>query len=361
MADILAGAAATANPVAAVSAAAAPRLIDHVVDWIKTNKAKVPGYLMKPMNIYKYVGRKAENLTKRGYNAAKRKYKRFKGYDEDEVERDYKETKQRLDKESEKIGSLGGSIANDFIADKINTFYGIDPTADDPKIAREGQKVQALNAYADGTQLQQALNTIKNSKSIKDIDWSAVSGGAAELVGNATKKDEGSTWSPLVAAGIGAAKKYLNITNPLLGMAMDVGGLLATTPIAREVAGKIIDGGVDLAKRTKDRVVDITKRLFKGKDPALQHSEGVIPIHAPVEQKPIDYSGINIPNLLPQESNAAYMMRMTGGMNVGPANANVVSYSGYRKPQYTKTDNAVMLAAPRLKERRKKVRVRRRR
>ena len=353
-----AAAAAMANPVvAATIAGTAGALTSKVIDWVKDNPEKTAGYASKGWNIFQYVRKKAANLTKRGWNAGKRKYKRSKGYDKEEVERDYKETKQRLDKESEKIGSLGGAIANDFLADNINTLYGIDVTSDKPEVAKEALKVQALNKYADGTQLQQALNTIKNSKSIKDINWSAVSGGAAELVGNATKKDEGSTWSPLVAAGIGAAKKYLNITNPLLGMAMDVGGLLATTPIAREVGKKLVDGGVDLAKRTKDRVVDITKRLFKGKDPALQHSEGVIPIRAPVEQKPIDYSGINIPNLLPQESNAAYMMRMTGGMNVGPANANVVSYSGYKKPQYTKTDNAVMLAAPRLK----KVRVRRRR
>lgn len=349
-----ASAAAAANPVMAAALSGPPvHLATQAIDWIKTNKQKIPGYLSKGINVFKYVGRKAANLTKRGYNAGRRRYKRVKG--KPEADSEYEETKERLDKESEKIGSFTGAIGKDLIADKINDFYGIDVTSDDPKIAREAQKVQALNAYADGTQLQQALNTIKNSKSLKDIDWSAVSGGAAELVGNATKKDEGSTWSPLVAAGIGAAKKYLGITNPLLGLAMDVGGLLATTPAARKVAGMIGDGVVSVAKGAKD----LTKRLFKGKDPALQHSEGVIPIHAPVEQKPMDYSGINIPNLLPQESNAAYMMRMTGGMNVGPANANVISYSGYKQPQYTKTDNAVMLAAP--KRVKRKVRVRRRR
>ena len=248
--------------------------------------------------------------------------------------------------------------------DHVRDWMGIDPE----KNPRESM----LYDYAGGTQMSQFLenlkvvsdNDTKGWRKLRDVDWSKGAGAAAEMIGNLTKGDEGSKWSPTIGAGIAAAKTFLGVTNPVLGAAMDVAGLLATNRAARALTGEALKLGWSgaklagkgmkwLATRVGDGAIRLFKKPKKEEPPKEEKKE------EPIPQRQLDYSGVNIPNLLPQESNAAYMMRMTGGMNVGPANANVVSYSGYRKPQYEKVDNRVMLAPPRVVK--KKVRVKRRR
>lgn len=271
-----------------------------------------------------------------------------------------KEVKQTRTEETTKIiKNAGDNLVFEGIDDQVRKWMNINPKVNPTE--------SALYDYAGGTQIRQFLKNIKDVSGnstqgwskLKDIDWSKGVGAAAEVIGNLQRDEEGSRWSPLVTAGIGAAKKFLGVTNPILGIAMDVGGVLATTKLGRNAVKWVGEKAMGLGRNVINKV--------KSRNLATMHSEGVIPIvspkkEEPIVQKPIDYSGVNIPNiLLPQESNAAYMMRMTGGMNVGPANANVVTYSGYKKPQYEKVQNRVMLAPPRISSKRGKVRVRRRR
>ena len=291
---------------------------------------------------------KENNYGRELFNKTKDEVIREQGY-QNMADMTRKAQEQYMNEHNKERQQHQQKAAIDIVDSQIRNWMGVSPEAT--------PEASLLNDYAGGTQFSKFIKNIKDinedpNKSWRNVDLNSLSGAAAEVIGNLNKDQKGSTWSPLISAGIGAAKKFLGVTNPWLGIAMDVGGLLATTPAAREAAKWVGDKAISLGRTVIDKV--------RGKNLATMHREGVIPIvpkAEPIqqEQKPIDYSGINIPNLLPQESNAEYMMRMTGGMNVGPANANVVSYSGYRKPQYEKVDNRVMMAPPKLVK--KKVRV----
>ena len=178
------------------------------------------------------------------------------------------------------------------------------------------------------------------------------------------KDEAGGKWSPLISASINAAKTAFGVTNPLLGGAMTIGGMLLTSPKARDLAveglklgwsgAKLAGKGMKwLATRVGDGVIQVFKK--KKQKPKEEKKE------EPIQQRPLDDSGTNIPNIfIPQESQTEYMKRMTGGMDTGPANANVPTYSGYRKPQYEKVQNRVMLAPPKVSKKTVRVKVKRR-
>ena len=255
----------------------------------------------------------------------------------EEKVQEYKKQLKKEEKEREKKAVFEN------VDDRVRDWMDINP--------KKNPKESALYDYAGGTQIRQFLENIKDVsgtegstwQKIRDVDWTKGVGAAVEAYGNATKEEEGSRWTPLVGAAISGAKKWLGVTNPWLKLGMDAAAFL-TTPLGQKAVKWVGNKAMDVGEKVYNKLA--------GKDLSREHNEGVIPIFQtppkPIEQKPIDYSGVNIPNLLPQESNAAYMMRMTGGMNVGPANANVPTYSGYRKPQYEKVQNRVMMAPPKI-------------
>ena len=349
-------------------------LISKGVSWVAKNPEKSLGYASKAYNTattaggipLKWLGRKAKNAFTKTHGW----YRKLNKTDEEkeaidkEVEEEIEERETKAKREPSAMKQIKDAFAGDVVENHVNDFLGIDPVADDPEFRKMSQQAQALNKYAGGSAMSKVIKSVRDAEpgNWRAVDWRNMSGAAAELFSKMDQDNEGSTWNPIIGAGLNAAKTFLK-ANPLLGAAIDIGGVLATSQTARNAAKWLGGKVMDLGRYAYGK--------WTGKDIALQHNDGVIPVFSKKKQQteeekqeptkkkhkktdepiiPIntDSSGVNIPNLMPQESKAAYMMRVTGGMNVGPANENVPTYSGHRKPQYEKVDNRVMMAPPKV-------------
>ena len=225
------------------------------------------------------------------------------------------------------------------------------------------------NQYAGGTniakitsQINKMANLPPEQRDWSKIDFNSLSGACGELIGKLSEKSAGSTWTPEVSATINYLTKLGNL-NPWVCAGMNAAALIATCAPVRKAlktvfgwAGRAAKWAWNLARGGSNKIAD-----KKYTNLALQHDNGVIPIHPSrvevIRERPlgppsnISEEAHNRPNIgVPYERKEDYMARMLGGVQPEvPASQNQITYSGPRnnQPDYRKMANELMFAPSR--------------
>ena len=283
------------------------------------------------------------------------------------------EAKQKVDAKAEQASTKleterkerqeerNDSMFHEEVDNRVSGWLGIDPT--------ENSLAQLANQYAGGTNIAKITTQIskmaklpEDQRDWKSIDFNSLAGACGEVIGKLSEKAEGSTWTPEVSAAINALTKLGNL-NPWVCAGMNAAALIATCAPVRSAlktvagwAGRAAKWAWNLVRGGSDKIAD-----KKYTDLAMQHDEGVIPIHPSkvevIRERPlgppsnIAEEAHNRPNIgVPYERKEDYMARMLGGVQPEiPAAQNQITYSGPRNdmPQWQKMANALMFAPSR--------------
>ena len=280
------------------------------------------------------------------------------------VEKKNEEVRQASEKleseRQERQEERNEAMFHEEVDNHASKWLGIDP--------EKNAGAQLANQYAGGTSISKVVTQIsqmaklpKEQQDWRKIDFNSLTGACSEVIGKLSEKSQGSTWTPEVSAAINALTK-LGSLNPWVCAGMNAAALIATCAPVRSalktvagLAGRAAKWAWNLVRGGSDKIAD-----KKYTDLALQHDEGVVPIHPSrvevIRERLLPPSNISDeahsrPNIgIPYERKEDYMARMLGGAQPeAPAAQNQLTYSGPRNntPQYQKMANALMFAPSR--------------